>query len=214
MSSYRAKHSQYLQMCNSLGRLADVSLAPTPPRMQQQHNNMAGSSTLPPVGGRGAGGGRVGRPPGSGRGRGRPPGPGRGRGRPPVGSPVETLAFSFEGDLKRTLPGEGLATVQEGDVSQRPTKRERCNDGGGASPSVAMSMADMPAQVAVVCNGVRGVLVLSSMRISSCGCSECGAKGPPESRPLFHPTHWEQHCGKDDHNGVLRGTLPSLSKQL
>jgi hypothetical protein len=105
--------------------------------------------------------------------------------------PVGAEGAEHKRPLPRQEPGDGEAP--EGDASQRPAKRERLsNDGGGAS--VAMSMADMPAEVAVVCNGVRGVLVLASMRVSACGCAECAAKG--ESRPLFHPTHWEQHCGE------------------
>ena len=79
-------------------------------------------------------------------------------------------------------------------------KRERLLDAstaaadGGGPGTAAMSMADLPAEVPVVCNGVRGVLVLSSMRVGQCGCAECGAKGPDGA--LFHPTHWEQHCGE------------------
>ena len=211
LASYRVRHTQYLQMCSSLGRPVDMSLALSPIRVsqQQQPSGMAGPSTMsPPSGGRG--GGRSGRPPGSGRGRGRPPGSGRGRGRPPLGlsSPPAggaepgggQLPAGAEGaDHKRPLPkqepGDGEALGGGESSSQPPAKHERLSNAGGGSSTVAMSMADMPAEVAVVCNGVRGTLVLSTMRVSLCGCAECGTKGPPESRPVFHPTHWEQHCG-------------------
>ena len=97
-----------------------------------------------------------------------------------------------------------MADRSEADGSGPSAKRERVSDGGaggggsgtGAVDSrVAMSMDDMPPEVPVVCNGVKGIMVLAAMRVSGCTCSECSAR-PLESRPQFHPTHWEQHCGE------------------
>ena len=62
-------------------------------------------------------------------------------------------------------------------------------------PPVQTRMAQMPAEVAVVCGGVRGLLSISSFTIL-CECAECLSKGPPESRPQFRPVDWEPHCGE------------------
>ena len=206
--SYQAKYVEYTRLAISLGRRPDPSLSPMAGALATASAE-GGRETSPGAGGAGRGRGRVGRPPGPGRGRvGRPPGPGRGRGRPPL-SPMQNPSERPTGE-KRPLPAEGGADASA-DGSEPAAKRERAaNDGGGAGGGetsvaaaaavdsrVAMSMDDMPAEVPVVCNGIKGVMVLAAMRVRGCACSECSARpGPPESRPLFHPTHWEQHCGE------------------
>ena len=62
---------------------------------------------------------------------------------------------------------------------------------------VARTMAELPTEVGVICNGVPGVLLPAQSLGVRCSCKACTTKQPDvNKRPIFAPNEFEKHCGK------------------
>lgn len=198
---YERLFRSYLELCAALGHRPDTQLAPASilsrisasgaPAGYGRPLGVGPASVpgLPMIGGGGSGGGGAAlpallgpqeAPTGGGGGGGR--GGGRGRGKRRSSDDDGAFGGGGRGGGRGSAPAGGAPGVPSG-----PS-----NVAGKGAIVVAADGSPVPQEMAVVCNGAPGLLLLQELKVV-CECGAC-ARGAPETR-VFSMTQWEIHCG-------------------